>query len=162
MNTSEKRKKNVIPLDVDSRQLFRIIVILIFAEKVITANANADPTKTIKKQRYLFDASIQHIWDCLPKEDVPSDNISSALRMIYNFASRRDAVCVRTLLNTSLELINHLKTFVIDPFPLAHLLNVESSVYKILQEYDPNISHDESYKTGVELADEILAYLELL
>jgi hypothetical protein len=147
---------------VSGKQLFRFIVILIFIEKVVTANAKADPLKNIRKQKYLFESNIQHVWDCLPKEDVDSEYVSSSLKQIYFFASRRDAVCVRTLLNTSLVLLNHLKDLVGDNFPSTHLLSVESAIFEILKTYDPEIKHDESQAVGSELADEILTYLESL
>lgn len=162
MNIYGKSKKGEILLDVDDRQLFKVICILIFLEKVVVANANADPTKEIKKQRYLFDASVQKFWDALPKRQINSKAISDALIMMYNFASRRDAVCVRVLLNTCLVLVNHIKDRLIHPQHITYVLNMEDSIFKILSIYDPKVTHGVSITIGDELAEEILNHLEHL
>lgn len=161
-NTCAKSKKGETLLDVNNRQLFKIICILIFLEKVVVANANADPKKEIKKQRYLFDSNVQKFWDCLPKVAIDTKAVSQALVEMHNFASRRDAVCVRVLLNTCLVLINHIKDSLIYPSHVAYVLMMESAVFNILGEYDPEVKHAESIQIGYELAEEILNHLEHL
>lgn len=151
-------------MDVNDNILFRIITILVFIEKVVTANANTDPQKNIKKQRYLFDVAIQGFWDCLPPDNGSINNtkVSESLQKIYNFASRRDAVCVRALLNTCLILLNSLHPYAVLPQHIAPLLNAEAAICKILETYDPELSNERSITVGEEMAAEILQYLEAL
>ena len=149
-------------MPVKDSQVTKIIIIFIFLEKVIFANASADPTKRIKKHKYLFEVSIERLWKSLPRIDVDSRTIEAALQEIYNFASQRDVMCVRTLLNTCLFLVDELKQIVESPHHISSFLNMEASILSILQSYDPEVSHEESQKVGIELGEEILRYLEKL
>jgi hypothetical protein len=161
MNTSKRSKQKETLSQVDHNLFFRLVCIFVYVEKVVNANAKADPMKSIKKQQYLFGANIKALWDALPDHKVSSFEVSKCLVQIYNFASRRDAVCVRTLLNACLVLLNHVKDLGIYHNHDAYFGGAESAVCKLLEHYDPNLDHDKSQEMGDEIAKEILAYLEM-
>jgi hypothetical protein len=131
---------------------------MIFIEKVVIANAEADPIKRIKKNQYLFGVAAQKIWDSIPTGSLEEVRLYETLQEFYKFASQRQDVCVRALLNTGLVLTDHLKSLI--PQNKNSLLDIEASIFRLLQEYDPDLADDTSQKVGEEIAANILQHLE--
>lgn len=159
MNSCARRTKEETPFQVGKSEFFRIVCLLVFIEKVVTANVKADPQKEVRRCYYMFGSYIQKVWDALPTMQVSAERTSKVLQDTYLFASRRDAVCVRTLLNTCLVLLNHLKDILPEK---ENLQNAEGAIFMLLGLYDPNVDHEESQRVGEEIATEILSYMESL
>ena len=131
---------------------------MIFIEKVVVANLEADPTSVNKKSYHFFGVAIQRIWDTLPTNKINAVEVSWFLQHCYSLASQDDKVCVRALLNSSLVLIDSLKDLV--PNHIKELGDAESWIFKMLEQYDPEIDHNDSQELGAKIAVEILKYLE--
>lgn len=131
---------------------------MIFIEKVINANVEADPSPTCKKSSYLFGVAVQKIWDSFPTKKINAVEVSWFLQHCYSLASQEDNVCVRALLNTNLVLIDSLKELI--PSHINNLRDMEACIFKMLEQYDPNVEHSDSQKLGEHIANTILTFLE--
>lgn len=135
-----------------------MVYILIFVEKVIIANIEADNTPHNRKQKHFFGVAVQKIWDTLPTRKIDAEALHSVMQEFHKYASQNVEVCVRGLLNTSLVLLDYLRRLA--PDHKNNIADAESRVVQILQGYDPDISDKDSQDLGEQIGKLMIEYLE--